>query len=541
MPDKYIIIVPPPTPNGNLHVGHVAGPILNSDVFARAHRALGDEVLFTTGTDDSQSYVVTTAARRGISPALLCRRSTDEIIESLELLDISTDGFAPFDDEYRGTCLTFLTELFDAGKFTWKDKEFFVRPNGEAVYEAYVKGLCPTCLALTSGGLCEGCGHPNNFTEILEPFAALNPKEPLTRRTFHILVFELERYRAQLEAYYAARARHLRPHIRKLMDEMFAGALPDFPITYPGSWGIPAPFEGAAGQVINAWAEGMPASMYCTAVAARRRGLDCSAADMLWRTEHGFKLIYFMGFDNSYFWGMSHLALLMAFDGRYILPETMVTNEFYELENEKFSTSKGHVIWAPQIAEEYALDAAQFYLCWTNPEHHRTNFGRREMEKLILERVIPAWKGLRENADELLTQLPRAGSYLQYGGTSVQRVERMRQTILACFDATSFSIRDAANLILMHVERLQNVSEQLVEGRREYSIEAVGDLWHELLSLMRLGSPVITDWECAADIRPTAEGYALDRLHEFSLPEFRLTPDDRPAMLERASEKLQVA
>ena len=541
MSDKYIVIVPPPTPNGNLHVGHFAGPFLASDVFARAHRAAGDEVLYTTGTDDSQSYVVTTAVRRGVLPSVLCKRSTDEIRESLEQLEISIDGFAPFDAEYRDTCLNFLTELFEAGKFVWKDKEFFVRSNGEAVYEAYVKGRCPTCLASTSGGLCESCGHANNFTEILEPFATLSPTERLTKRTFRILVFELEQYRLQLEAYYSASARYLRPHIRRLMDEMFAGRLPDFPITYPGSWGLPAPFEGASGQVINAWAEGMPASMYCTAVAARRRGLDCPAADEMWKVEHGFKLIYFMGFDNSYFWGMSHLALLMAFDGRYILPETMVTNEFYELENEKFSTSKGHVIWAPQIAEEYAMDATRFYLCWTNPEHHRTNFSRREMEKLILERVVPAWKGLSENAGKLLKRLPPTSKYLQYGSESMQRVERMQETIGACYNPRTFSIRDAASLILMHIERLQDASEKLVEGKRELSVEAVGDIWHELLNLLRLGSPVVTDWECAAGILSTADGYAFDRLRELSLPELRLTRDDRSSMPERtSSEILQV-
>jgi len=541
MSDRYIVIVPPPTPNGNLHVGHFAGPILASDVFSRACRARGDEVLFATGTDDSQSYVVTTAARREVSPDALCKRSTEEIEDSLTQLEISIDGFAPFDSEYRSTCLKFLTELFDAGKFVWKDKEFFVRANGEVLYEAFVKGLCPTCLAVTCGGLCESCGHPNNFAEVTEPFVALNPTEPMTRQRFRILVLELERYRGQLEAYYAAKGRFLRPHIRRLMDELFAAPLPDFPITYPGSWGLPAPFEGASGQVINAWAEGMPASMYCTAVAARRRGLACPAADTLWRSEHGFKLLYFMGFDNSYFWGMSHLALLMAFDGRYILPDMMVTNEFYELENEKFSTSKGHVIWAPQIAEEYARDATRFHLCWTNPEHHRTNFSRREMEKLILGRVAPAWKSLVENAQELLSRIPSAATHLSFADASRVRVDKMRQTIGACYDAKTFSLRDAANLILMHIERLQAASRDLGEGRRAFTSEGAGNIWHELINLLHLGSPIMTDWGCAADIVPTSDGYVLDQLRGLRLPELRLIRDDRAPILEGASDKnLQV-
>lgn len=535
MPSKYIVIVPPPTPNGNLHVGHIAGPVLASDVFSNSRRSESDEVLFTTGTDDSQSYVVTTAARQGIHPAALCERASGEIQASLKELEIGIDGFAPFDGEYRETCLRFLTELFEAGKFSWKNKEFYVRPNGEAVFEAYVKGRCPNCLALTSGGLCEGCGHPNNFTEIHEPFATLSPDEPLTSRTFRILVFELEHYRSQLVAYYEAKGRHLRPHIRKLMDELFSRRLPDFPITYPGTWGLPAPFDGASGQVINAWAEGMPASMYCTAVAARNRGVPCSTVDMLWRSEHGFKLIYFMGFDNSFFWGMSHLALLMAFDGRYILPEAMITNEFYELDNEKFSTSKGHVIWAPEIAAQYAIDATRFYLCWTNPEHHRTNFSRREMEKLILSRVIPAWSALSSNAEKLLRRLPADQRFLNYDGDGVQRAARLRETLGACYDSKTFSLRDAANIILMHIERLQAVGETLV-GRQPLPIDtAIGNFWHELLWLLRLGSPIITAWQCARNAWPMAHGYDLEKLRRLGLPEFHLTREDRSLIVQEAT------
>src|SRR5829696_8224419 len=99
------------------------------------------------------------------------------------------------------------------------------------------------------------------------------------------------------------------------MRELLAKPLPDFPITYPTGWGIPAPFPETAGQVINAWVEGMPASMYCTEFAQRECGEQPARYDELWRAEHDIELVYFLGFDNAYFWGMTHLALLLAHDG----------------------------------------------------------------------------------------------------------------------------------------------------------------------------------------------------------------------------------
>ena len=53
----------PPTPNGDFHLGHLAGPVLASDVCARSQKMLGNDVAFGVSTDDNQTYVVTTAQR----------------------------------------------------------------------------------------------------------------------------------------------------------------------------------------------------------------------------------------------------------------------------------------------------------------------------------------------------------------------------------------------------------------------------------------------------------------------------------------------
>lgn len=235
----------------------------------------------------------------------------------------------------------FLTPLFEQGKFNLKKVKLpYSNYRNEFMVESFVSGECPVCLSQTRGGLCEGCGHPNNFDQLKLPKATLPPYESLIYEEVEILVFPVESYRKKLENYYSTKKGLWRPHIIQLMDELFGRELIDFPITYPIKWGLLSNFPGTGGQVINAWAEGMPASMYCIAC-GESSGLNTDAS---WLAETGNKLMYFLGFDNSYFWGVSHLALLMAYDGKYILPEYIVPNEFYELENAKFSTSRGHFI-----------------------------------------------------------------------------------------------------------------------------------------------------------------------------------------------------
>ncbi|MEZ5839496.1 MAG: class I tRNA ligase family protein, partial [Hyphomicrobiales bacterium] len=54
---RYIVTITPPTPNGDLHLGHLSGPFLGADVCRRALAGAGHDVLFVSYADDYQSYV----------------------------------------------------------------------------------------------------------------------------------------------------------------------------------------------------------------------------------------------------------------------------------------------------------------------------------------------------------------------------------------------------------------------------------------------------------------------------------------------------
>lgn len=98
---KTLIIAPPPTPNGDLHVGHMAGPYLAGDIYARFLRLEGYRVNYATGTDDSQTYVVTSAFKLNVSPEHLCEQAAKDINISLKNWGVHLDGYAPFDHGYK--------------------------------------------------------------------------------------------------------------------------------------------------------------------------------------------------------------------------------------------------------------------------------------------------------------------------------------------------------------------------------------------------------------------------------------------------------
>jgi len=67
-PQLTIVTATPPTPNGDLHLGHISGPYLRADIFTRYLRMKGRPAIYLTGLDDHQSYVATKAASRGEKP-----------------------------------------------------------------------------------------------------------------------------------------------------------------------------------------------------------------------------------------------------------------------------------------------------------------------------------------------------------------------------------------------------------------------------------------------------------------------------------------
>src|SRR4029453_18435331 len=61
-----VIVIPQPTCNGPLHIGHLSGPYLAADIASRAARARGDRVLTLAGIDVHPNYVLTKAESLGV-------------------------------------------------------------------------------------------------------------------------------------------------------------------------------------------------------------------------------------------------------------------------------------------------------------------------------------------------------------------------------------------------------------------------------------------------------------------------------------------
>jgi methionyl-tRNA synthetase len=485
------VLGPNPTPNGGMHLGHIAGPYLAGDVYARYPRARGRDVVFSTGTDDSQTFMVASAARLGTTPEELARQSTLLIQEALTAIGISYDGFGPFDETYRETVQEYFRTLHANGKFKLRTVLLpYLERTGEYLVEGLIEGECPVCLSSSRGGLCETCNHPNNFDDLIDRHSTVVADDVVTLKEATILVFPMEDHRQQLTEYHQAMAPNWRPHLNQMLREVLSRPLQDLPITYPLAWGMEAPFPETPGQVLNAWLELIPAGMYTSTYAAAQLGRQSKPGD-LWRVEEDRRLVHFLGFDNAYYFTMTHMALLMAHGGPFIRPEWVCTNEFYELESDKFSTSKRHVVSVQDILAEVPRDLVRLYLALTAPEYQRTSFTRAGLQKVVDGRLVGPWNRLAGILGKALADA--TGSTLPVSVQGRRRAETMREHFDVHLEFPGYSLNRAADMILIQIARLEKLALRIEGTRLADAPEAWGDLFLEVKALLALASPILID------------------------------------------------
>ena len=387
-PRLTIVTPTPPTPNGDLHLGHLAGPFVAADIYTRYLRLRGRRVRLVCGTDDHQSYVAHRAAQLGVSPEQAAARFGDDIEATLRAARVELDSFTrPLSSPSHDALVVEGFERMHAeGRLQPRDRPWlFCAPCGQWLYEVYVSGRCPHCGAGTAGGGCEACGRPNDCVDLGDPRCRGCGGTPEVRPRRQ-LVIELPPLIERMREYVASAVMSARA--RALCEWVLHDAPAELPVTHPGAWGMPVPLPGWEDQRLHVYAE--EAFGYLALVRDLALRDPELANDALWQGE-GTEVVQFMGFDNVYFHGILNPALFYAHGGVQP-PRTLVVNEFYHLDGSKFSTSRNHAIWGRELLAVAAPDLVRFYLAWSAPEREQTNFTLADFGDTVRRELVDGWQ-----------------------------------------------------------------------------------------------------------------------------------------------------
>lgn len=434
----------PPTPNGDLHLGHLSGPYLGADVFTRFQRMLGNEAYHITGSDDFQSYVISKARQLATDPPSVAARFAAEIKETLDMMDVHIDQFTITSraEGYENGLKEFFHQVCASGQVRLqRQAATFDSASGAYVYEPDISGQCPSCGSSCGGNICEECGEPNVCVDLVNAVAKPSGKPPVLR--------ELERYTLPLGEFKDHVLKLLgtgkaAPRLHTLADRVFARENLSIPVTHPQAWGVQPTGPAPSGQVIWVWPEMSYGFLYGIEALGRRINKDWQAL----KPQDHWKIVHFFGYDNSFYHSILYPALYALAFPEWSPDIDYNMNEFYLLEGLKFSTSRQHAVWGKDVLNPDSVDCVRYHLCLTRGEVERTNFDREALARTN-DAILSRWDNwLRAVGATVAARYgghaPDAGDWTADHRAFLAVLEARRANVEAALSPDGFSLNRAA-------------------------------------------------------------------------------------------------
>jgi methionyl-tRNA synthetase len=393
-PEKIYIGVAWPYASGSRHIGHVAGFGVPSDVFARYHRLVGNDVLMVSGTDDHGTPITLRAGEEGKTPQQTSDYYNREIADSLAQLGLSYDLFTRThtQNHFRVVQDIFRTHKERGTIFSDKMIGTYCEHDRRFLPDRYVEGTCPHCgYNDARGDQCDQCGRPLNATELLTPRCKLCGNPPEFRETEHFFL-DLPAFDGQLHQYLQGKESYWRPNVLNFTHGLLKEGLRPRPITRDIEWGVPVPLAGYDDKRIYVWFDAVIG--YLSASQEWSALVGDPERWREWWQNGAARHYYFMGKDNIVFHSIIWPSILMGYDESLDLPYDVVSSEFLTMEGKRFSTSRGIAIWLPDFFSRYEADPLRYYLMINGPETRDTDFTWAEFVRRNNDELVATWGNL---------------------------------------------------------------------------------------------------------------------------------------------------
>jgi methionyl-tRNA synthetase len=387
---KKIITSALPYPHGRLHLGRVVGAYLPADITARWSRAMGDDVIFVSGTDDHGVGIEMEADKLGWTYSQVVTHYRDIYRENFRSLGIEFDLFDGTDTpEHEQVSHDFFHKIYEQGLLLEKSSEqMYCETCQKFLPDRYINGTCPKCSAQwQNGDQCEKCGSMLTPEELINPSCKTCKGTNLVVKSTRHLQFQLQMLQWDVAARLETKRTTWRDNVvSTALDKWIKDDLKPRDYTRDVKCGISVPLAGYEDKTIYVWFEAPLGYISITQRYLNQQKLKGTAKGELsdWRQNPDCELIHFIGKDNTVFHSISRPSQIIAYNNispsKYILPTQIPANEFLNLEGKKFSTSRGYAIWVEDIARDYDPEFVRYYLTMIIPETSDSNFYRKEFQ-----------------------------------------------------------------------------------------------------------------------------------------------------------------
>lgn len=325
MKEKFYISTAIAYASSKPHIGNTYEIVL-ADAIARYKRFQGYDVYFQTGTDEHGEKIELKAKEAGISPQEYVDNISGQIKNIWDIMNTTYDKFVrTTNGEHEKIVQKIFKKLYDQGD----------------IYKGEYKGLyCVPCESFwtesqAEDGKCPDCGRQ------------VYPK------TEEAYFFKLSKYAKRLEEYINEHPEFICPESRKneMINNFIKPGLQDLCVSRTSfKWGIPVTFDD--NHVIYVWIDAL--TNYITFI-----GYDPDSSNdsfkKLWPAD-----LHLIGKDIIRFHTIYWPIILMALD--LPLPKVVYGHPWLLSGDDKMSKSKGNVLYADELVNEYGVDRVRYYL-----------------------------------------------------------------------------------------------------------------------------------------------------------------------------------
>ena len=325
MKEKFYITTAIAYASRKPHIGNTYDIVL-ADMIARYKLMQGFDVHFLTGSDEHGQKIEEYARAQGITPKEYVDRVAAQIKGVWDCMNVTYDRFIrTTDPDHEAAVKAIFRKLYDQGD----------------IYKGSYEGkYCVPCESFFTAsqlvdGKCPDCGRE-----------VIDAKE-------EAYFLRLSKYQDRLMKYYEDNPDFFRPESRRaeMINNFLKPGLSDLCVSRSSfKWGIPVDFDDK--HVIYVWIDAL--SNYITGLGYNPNGSG-KLYGKYWPAD-----LHVIGKDIVRFHSIYWPIMLMALGEP--LPKQILGHPWLLFGEDKMSKSKGNVIYADEMVEEFGADAVRYYL-----------------------------------------------------------------------------------------------------------------------------------------------------------------------------------
>nr|MBP3599108.1 methionine--tRNA ligase [Eubacterium sp.] len=317
--------------SGKPHIGNTYEIVL-ADAIVRYKRNQGYDVRFQTGTDEHGQKVELKAGEAGITPKEFVDDVSTEIKRIWDLMNTSYDKFIrTTDEDHEKQVQKMFKKLYDQGD----------------IYKGHYEGMyCTPCESFFTpsqlvDGKCPDCGRDC---------------QPAKEEAYFL---KLSKYQDKLIEHINTHPEFIQPESRKneMMNNFLLPGLQDLCVSRTSfTWGIPVDFD--PGHIVYVWMDAL--SNYITGLGYDVDGNSDEMYGKFWPAD-----LHLIGKDILRFHTIYWPIILMALGEP--LPKQIFGHPWLLQGDGKMSKSKGNVLYADDLVNEFGVDAVRYFVLHEMP------------------------------------------------------------------------------------------------------------------------------------------------------------------------------